>query len=66
MRSLVCLEGEQMPSPTKKRKLIRKRKNTASGARRKREIRRDYRAKVMELGRKMGLDNPEALANVEE
>jgi hypothetical protein len=55
-----------MPSPTKKRKLIRKRKNTASGARRKREIRRDYRAKVMELGRKMGLDNPEALANVEE
>lgn len=55
-----------MPSATKKRKLIKKRKATDAGARRKREIRRENRAKVMDLGRKMGLDKPDALANVTE
>jgi len=55
-----------MPSATKKRKLIKKRKATAAGARRKRDIRHDYNLKVQEVGIKLGLDNPEALANPKE
>lgn len=55
-----------MPSATKKTKVITKRKATAAGSRRKKEIRHDYNVKVQELGRKMGLDNPEALANPKE
>ena len=54
------------PSATKKRKLIKKRKATAAGARRKRDIRHDYNLKVQEVGVKLGLDNPEALANPKE
>jgi hypothetical protein len=52
-----------MPSPTRKRKLIKKRKATKAGARRKRDIRHDYNVKVLELGRQLGLDTPDALAN---
>ncbi|HNU67982.1 MAG TPA: hypothetical protein PKH54_04850 [Myxococcota bacterium] len=52
-----------MPSSTKKTKLITKRKATKSGARRKREIRHDYNVKVQEVGRMLGLDTPDALAN---
>ena len=55
-----------MPSATRKRKLIKKRKATGAGARRKKQIRHDDRIKVLELGVKMGLDKPDALANVNE
>ncbi|HOD08347.1 MAG TPA: hypothetical protein PLZ31_11980 [Myxococcota bacterium] len=55
-----------MPSSTKKTKLIKKRKATAAGARRKKEIRHDYNAKVMEIGRKLGLETPDVLATPKE
>jgi len=58
-----CQEAREMPSSTKKTKLITKRKATKSGARRKREIRHDYNVKVQEVGRMLGLDTPDALAN---
>ncbi len=55
-----------MPSSTKKTKVITKRKATAAGARRKKAIRHDYNLKVQEVGRRLGLENPEALANPKE
>jgi len=55
-----------MPSATKKTKVIIKRKVSASGARRKKAIRHDYNLKVLEIGRKLGLEDPEALANAKE
>jgi hypothetical protein len=47
-----------MASATLKVKKIRGRKETSSGARRKREIRRDLRLKLVEVAKAIGLDVP--------
>ncbi len=44
-----------MASVTTKTKRRRKAKKTAIGQRRKREIRRDARARIAELGKRLGL-----------
>ncbi len=54
-----------MASPTRKVKRIRNRKDTANGARRKYEIRRDARAKAAEVARRLGLAEKGQLATKE-
>jgi hypothetical protein len=53
-----------MASPTNKRKKIRKAKGTAQGSRRKKEIRRQERLKLAEVGKKLGLPTKGMLATL--
>ena len=55
-----------MASPTHKVDRIRNRKKTAMGQRRKREIRQDLRKRIVAVGQKLGLGNPDALLATEE
>ena len=51
-----------MASPTRKRKKIKKAKDTAQGSRRKKEIRADNRNRIAQVAKQLGLKGPDDLA----